>query len=148
LAIVGNVGHPLSDHYSSFFAWAAARWANIVYIPGEVEHSVTMDVYEILKHHQNVFILTKENPFYIYEPARIALWTPVEDQSRKYKKLFAFSYDCIEKKTVLAHHGTIYSHGLNRENNGIYTNTRGHEESPEHGFTTQAVLTIQNKNLE
>ena len=147
LAIVGNVGHPLSDYYSSFFAWAANRWHSIIYIPGDAEGE-TCNIYEILKHHQNVFILTKKNPFYIYEPARIALWTPVDEVSRKYRKLFALSYDCIDQKTTLAHHGTIYSHGLNGANDAVYTNTRGHEESPEHGFSTKAVLTIPNNYLE
>ena len=140
LALVGNVGHPLSDYYSSFFQWAAARWRSIVYIPGEVEESVMSNPYDILKHYDNVFILTKQNPFYIYEPYKLALWTPTEPSA--YRKLFAFTYGCEEQRTFLKHHGTIYSHGINGTNGKIHTNTRGYEESPADGFQTNAVLNI------
>ena len=143
LAIVGNVGHPLSDYYSSFFAWAASRWASIVYIPGEVEESVMSNPYDILKHHENVFILTKQNPFYIYEPYKLALWTPTE--SSAYRKLFVFTYGCEDSRTFLKHHGTIYSHGINGTNGKIHTNTRGYEESPADGFQTNAILNISLK---
>ena len=144
LVIVGNVGHPLSDYYSSFFSWASKRWHSIIYVPGEIEQSVTDNVYDILKHHQNIFILTKDNPFYIYEPYKLALWTPTEDTT--YRKLFAFTYGCEDGKTFLKHHGTIYSHGLNGANGKVYTNSRGYEESPAYGFQTDAVLNIPDIN--
>jgi hypothetical protein len=143
LALVGNVGHPLNDYYSSFFSWAAKCWHTIVYIPGEVEQSVTDNVYDIVKHHQNVFVLNKQNPFYIYEPCKLALWTPTEETA--YKKLFMFTYGCEDQKTFLRHHGTIYSHGINGTNGKVYTNTRGHEESPAHGFQTDATVTISSE---
>ena len=143
LALVGNIGHPLSDYYSSFFAWAAARWKSIVYIPGEVEECTIDNPYDILKHHQNVFVLTKQNPFYIYEPYKLALWTPTEPSA--YRKLFIFTYGCQEQRTFLEHHGTIYSHGINGINGKIHTNTRGYEESPADGFQTDAVLKISLK---
>jgi len=143
LALVGNIGHPLNDYYSSFFTWAAARWKSIIYIPGEVEESITNTTYEILKHHQNVYILTPQNPFYIYEPYKLALWTPTEPSA--YRKLFVFTYGCQDQRTFLEHHGTIYSHGINGVNGKIYTNSRGYEESPADGFQTNAVLTISSK---
>ena len=140
LALVGNVGHPLSDYYSSFFAWAAARWKSIVYIPGEVEESVMSNPYNVLKHHENVFVLTKQNPFYIYEPYKLAMWTPTEPSA--YRKLFIFTYGCQDQRTFLEHHGTIYSHGINGISGKIHTNTRGYEESPADGFSTRAVMNI------
>ena len=143
LALVGNVGHPLSDYYSSFFTWAAARWKSIIYIPGEVEECLIGNLYDILKHHENVFILTKQNPFYIYEPYKLALWTPTEPSA--YRKLFAFTYGCEDQRTFLQHHGTIYSHGINGTNGKIHTNTRGYEESPTDGFQTNAILKISLK---
>jgi hypothetical protein len=143
LALVGNVGHPLSDYYSSFFTWAAARWKSIIYIPGEVEQSITNTTYEILKHHQNVCILTSQNPFYIYEPYKLAMWTPTEQTA--YRKLFVFTYNCQEQRTFLEHHGTIYSHGINGTNGKIHTNSRGYEESPADGFQTNAILKISLK---
>ena len=143
LALVGNVGHPLSDYYSSFFQWASNRWTSIVYIPGDVEESVVSNPYDILKHHQNVFVLTKQNPFYIYEPYKLALWTPTEPSA--YRKLFIFTYGCQDQRTFLEHHGTIYSHGINGKNGKIHTNSRGYEESPADGFQTDAVLTISSK---
>lgn len=141
LAIVGNVGYPLNDYYSSFFAWASQRWKSIVYVPGEVEESMSNTAYDILKHHENVFILTKQNPFYIYEPYKLALWTPTEPSA--YRKLFVFTYGCQDQRTFLQHHGTIYSHGLNGKNGRIHTNSRGYEESPADGFSTSAVMNIQ-----
>lgn len=143
LTIVGNVGHPLSNYYSSFFQWAAARWKSIVYIPGEVEESVMSNPYDILKHYDNVFILTKQNPFYIYEPYKLALWTPTEPSA--YRKVFIFTYGCQDQRTFLEHHGTIYSHGINGKNKKVYVNTRGYEESPADGFQTNAVLNISLK---
>jgi len=140
LAIVGNVGHPHNDYYSSFFEWAAKRWHTIVYVPGDVELSVTTDVYDVVKHHQNVFVLNKQNPFYIYEPYKLALWTPTEETA--YKKLFMFTYSCENSRTFLKHHGTIYSHGINGNNGKVYINTRGYEESPAYGFRTDAILEI------
>ena len=140
LALVGNIGHPSSDYYSSFFTWAASRWHSIIYIPGEVEESMSNNLYDILKHHDNVFMLTKQNPFYIYEPYKLALWTPTEPSS--YRKLFIFTYGCQDRRTCLTHHGTIYSHGMNGTSGKIYVNSRGYEESPADGFQTDAVLTI------
>jgi len=143
LVLVGNVGHPLSDYYSSFFQWASNRWTSIIYIPGEIEECTTTDPYNILKHHQNVFILTKQNPFYIYEPYKLALWTPTEPSA--YRKLFVFTYGCQDQRTFLQHHGTIYSHGINGTNGKIHTNTRGYEESPADGFQTNAILKLSLK---
>ena len=140
LALVGNVGHPLSDFYSSFFEWASPRWKSIIYVPGEIENSVMNNPYEILKHHQNVFELNANNPFYIYEPYKLAMWTPTEPSA--YRKLFVFTYGCQEQRTFLQHHGTIYSHGLNGKNGKIHTNSRGYEESPADGFSTSAIMNI------
>lgn len=142
LAIVGNVGNPASDYYSSFFTWAASRWNTIIYIPGEVEHSTTVNVYDVLKHHHNVHILTERNPFFIYDYRKVALWTPVHEKGCLYRKLFAFTYDCENYRTVLGHHATIHSHGINSVNNKTYINSRGYEEQPTDGFSTGAVVTI------
>lgn len=142
LAIVGNVGHPLSDYYSSFFTWVASRWHTIIYVPGDVEHSTTVNIYDVLKHHSNVHILTEKNPFFIYEYKKVALWTPVQEKGCLYRKLFAFTYDCENHRTVLAHHATIHSHGINSTNNKTYINSRGYNEQPAEGYSTTAVVNI------
>lgn len=143
LALVGNVGNPRSPFFSSFFAWASSRWDSIIYVPGPQEQSESYNPYEILKYHQNVFVLNKQNPFYIYEPFKLALWTPTE--LTLYSKLFVFTYDQELNRTFLEHHGTIYSHGINGENKKIFVNSRGNQEQPEIGFDTQAIMSFQIK---
>ena len=138
LALVGNVGNPRSPFFSSFFDWASSRWDSIIYVPGPEEQSETYNPCEILKFHQNVFVLNKQNPFYIHEPLKLALWTPTE--SSLYSKLYVFTYDQEHNRTFLEHHGTIYSHGINGINKKIHINSRGNQEHPEIGFDTQATM--------
>jgi len=90
-------------------------------------------------------MLDKHNQFYIYEPYKLALWIPTETSS--YRQLFIFTYGCEERRTYLEHHGTIYSHGLNGENKKIFINSRGCNESPDVGFSTEAVMSFSSKNM-
>lgn len=148
LALVGNIGSPTSQYYHSFFRWATTQWDTIVYVPGDMEHNTTSNIDNLLKQYTNLFVLDRQNQFYVYDPFKLALWTPIDQKSTR--KLYIFTYGCDGRKTFLEHHGTIQSYGLNGENKNkkVYTNSRGKDETPEKGFKTDAILSFPIKNFQ
>ena len=138
LALLGNIGTPEHPHFANFFTWAASRWDTIVYSPHPTD--TTSDAYEYTRHLQNVHVLTKSHPFYLFEREKIALWSPFEDD-RPYRKIFVLAYDSIGQRAFLEDKGCIYSHGINGQlGSNKYVNMRGDKESPTEGFTTTSCL--------
>lgn len=140
LALVGDIGEPEHKHFANLFTYAAQHWFTVIYSP--CPNTNQEAVVEYTKHLDNVHILTKKNPYYMFEAQKIALWSPFEDATA-YRKLFVMSYDSVDYRAYLENLGCIYSHGINGDSGkGILVNSRGDKETPAEGFSATKCLNV------